>query len=353
MIDLSRAAVSASRRFRALAPGILLWLGLTALALIFEWLEARLFGRAWLEALVLAILCGAAVRTAWRPSPGLEPGIRFSAKPILEVAVVLLGASVSLDLIVRTGPWLVSGVGVLVLAAIAVSYAIGRAFALPHRLAVLIACGNSICGNSAIAAVAPVIGAEEQEVAASIAFTAVLGVAVVLVLPLVATAFHMGPRALGALAGLTVYAVPQVLPATAAAGAASVQTGVLVKLTRVLMLGPVLLAISLIGRGAATGAGVCAAPKIRFRPGELAPWFLIGFALMMLARSVGGIPQPWLAPMRSLATLLTIVSMAALGLGVDVRAIAQAGLRVTATVSLSLLTLGGLALMLIRLVGMA
>src|SRR3546814_8154148 len=102
----------------------------------------------------------------------------------------------------------------------------------------LIACGNAICGNSAIAAVAPVIDAESDDVAAAIGFTAVLGVVVVLAMPgLAALAGFEGAKA-GALAGLTVYAVPQVLAAAAPMGPAAVQMGTLVKLTRVLTLGP-------------------------------------------------------------------------------------------------------------------
>ena len=84
-------------------------------------------------------------------------------------------------------------------------------------MAVLVACGNSICGNSAIAAVAPVIGADGKDVAASIAFTAVLGVLVVLGLPLLVPLLRLSETQYGVLAGLTVYAVPQVLAATAPA----------------------------------------------------------------------------------------------------------------------------------------
>jgi uncharacterized membrane protein YadS len=108
---------------------------------------------------------------------------------------------------------------------------------------VLVACGNSICGNSAIAAVAPVIGADGEDVAASIAFTAVLGVVVVLLLPFLAPLLHLSGLQYGVLAGLTVYAVPQVLAATAPLGMVAVQMGTLVKLVRVLMLGPVVLVL--------------------------------------------------------------------------------------------------------------
>jgi uncharacterized integral membrane protein (TIGR00698 family) len=113
-------------------------------------------------------------------------------------------------------------------------------------MAILVACGNAICGNSAIAAVAPVIGAEAKDIAAAIAFTAVLGVLMVLGLPLFVPLAGMTDNQYGVLAGLTVYAVPQVLAATVPVSLLSTQVGTLVKLVRVLMLGPVVVVFSLI-----------------------------------------------------------------------------------------------------------
>jgi uncharacterized integral membrane protein (TIGR00698 family) len=126
----------------------------------------------------------------------------------------------------------------MVMTALPATYGLGRLFGLPRRMAARIACGNSICGNSAIAAVAPVIGADGEDVSAAIAFPAVLGVIVVLGLPLLAPFLHLSGTQYGALAGLTVYAVPQVLAATAPIGTIAIQMGTLVKLVRVLMLGP-------------------------------------------------------------------------------------------------------------------
>src|SRR5688572_2244492 len=174
-----------------LVPGLALSGAVTLVALGLERVEAGLFGHAWLEALVLAILVGALVRTLWSPSQRWTPGISFSAKTLLEIAVVLLGASVSVGAIVSAGPLLLVGIAAVVVIAIAASYGMGRLLGLPHRMAVLVACGNSICGNSAIAAVAPVIGADGKEVAASIAFTAVLGVLVVLGLPFLPALMHI------------------------------------------------------------------------------------------------------------------------------------------------------------------
>jgi uncharacterized integral membrane protein (TIGR00698 family) len=165
-------------------------------------------------------------------------GINFSAKTPLEFAVMVLGSSISAQTVMAIGPTLLGGIAVVVQVSIAASYGVSRLLGLPRRMATLVACGNSICGNSAIAAVAPVIGADGEDISASIAFTAVLGVIVVLCLPLVPGLLHINGCEYGVLAGLTVYAVPQVLAATVPLGAVAVQIGTLVKLVRVLMLAP-------------------------------------------------------------------------------------------------------------------
>ncbi len=337
---------------RTALPGIALCAAVTALAFATALGEARLFGESWIEALVLAILLGTVLRTMWTPSALWQPGIAFSAKILLEVAVVLLGATVSAATILSAGPALLLGIAAVVLVAVAAGFGIGRLLGLPPRMALLVACGNAICGNSAIAAVAPVIDADGEDVAAAIAFTAVLGVAVVLGLPLVGLGLQLSGVQYGALAGLTVYAVPQVIAAAAPLGTTAVQVGTLVKLVRVLMLGPVCLLLSLLAprlNRDAPGASRPAAPPVH----HLVPWFIQGFLAMIALRSFDLIPQAALVPMGHAATLLTVVSMAALGLGVDVRTVARAGGRVTAAVVLSLLTLGAISLGLIHAVGLA
>ena len=337
-------------RCRRLLPGIALCAAVTAVATALQGLETRLLGEPYLEALVLAILIGVAIRTAWTPGARWAPGIAFGAKVLLETAVVLLGASVSAATVLALGPVLILGIAAVVAVAIASSYGICRLLGLPRRMAILVACGNSICGNSAIAAVAPAIGADGDDVASSIAFTAVLGVVVVLALPLLVPLLRMSLTQYGVLAGLTVYAVPQVLAATLPIGALSNQVGTVVKLVRVLMLGPVVLALSLAARRLRDGAGD--RPR-RGRPalGELVPWFIVGFLSVLALRSFGLIPAAALPPVAGAAGLLTTVSMAALGLGVDVRVVARAGLRVAAAVTASLLVLGVVAFGLILAVG--
>jgi len=347
---MSTTTVSAfSGQLRTLLPGILLCVAVTLAAVALAWAEVQLFGRAWIDAIVIAILLGTVIRSFWTPPKSLQPGIGYAGKQMLEFAVVLLGASVSAVTVVAAGPVLMLGVILVVAGALTASYLIGRALGLPAKMATLIASGNAICGNSAIAAVAPVIGASQADVAASIAFTAVLGVITVIALPLVGDLLSMTMSQYGTLAGMTVYAVPQVLAATVPVGQQAVEMGTLVKLVRVLMLGPVcvVLAILVFRAGQKAGSGA----KLGF--GKMVPWFIIGFLGMLALRSLGLIPDILINPVSLLAGLLTTIAMAALGLGVDVRVVARAGGRVTAAVTASLIMLAVISVTLIRVLGVA
>jgi len=322
--------------FSRLAPGtaLVLLVALTAAGL--GTLEAQAFGRAVVEPLVLAILVGMIVRSARVEPAGIEPGVRFFAKQVLEVAVLLLGATMDVPRLFASGPFLAIGIAALVCVALATGYGIGRISGLSPKLSLLVASGNAICGNSAIAAVAPVIGAEREDVAASIALTAVFGVVVVLALPLVIPIFGLSQQQYGVLAGLTVYSVPQVLAAAFAVSTVSGQVATVVKLARVLMLGPVVTFFALRSRRASSAS-----------LSSLVPWFVVGFVVLAVARSGGFVPDAAADAAKIVASWLTIAAMAALGLSVDVREVRAVGPRIVAAVGLSLIALVCLALALI------
>ncbi len=341
-------------RIKRLLPGLALTTVISLVAQMGEKVELHLFGHPWIEGLVLAIVLGTAYRSIFGLPDKFDAGVTFSAKTILEVAIVLLGASISINALAGAGLYLVGGIVLVVCLSLTVSYTIGRLLGLPNRLAILVACGNSICGNSAIAATAPVIEANAEDVAASIAFTAVLGVVFVLVLPFLQVALGMSSTQYGIFAGLTVYAVPQVLAATAPAGLVATQIGTLVKLVRVLMLGPVICTLGLGARriarknnkanisqeGAIEGeetvkAGLGAGLPIS----KLLPWFIIGFLAMMALRSMNLLPDAAVIPMQHVSSILTIMAMAALGLSVDVRNVMNAGGKVIFAAKLSLICL--------------
>jgi uncharacterized integral membrane protein (TIGR00698 family) len=338
-------------------PGLALVAAVGAVSFAIGALEEYLLGQPVIEALVVAILLGMLVRSARTLPASLEPGIDFSAKQVLEFAIVLLGAAVDLPLLLRAGPALAIGIVLLVIVGLAAGYGIGRAFGLPHRLAVLVATGNAICGNSAIAAVAPVIGAEREHVASAIAFTAILGVAVVLGLPHLIGPLGFSDYQYGVLAGLTVYAVPQVLAAAFPVSTLAGQVGTLVKLVRVLMLGPVVLFFTLTHRAPtphADSATIGARTSRRaFTLARAVPWFIVGFLLLAALRSSGVLAESLGVRLKTLSGWLTILAMAALGLGVDLRALRKVGAPVVLTVVASLGVLLALSIALIRALAIA
>jgi uncharacterized integral membrane protein (TIGR00698 family) len=324
-----------------LFPGVAASVVVLGVALGASWLEEAVFRRAVIEPLVLAILFGMLVRAVQRAATTRDAGVRFVAKDGLEVAVCLLGATMDVPRLFASGPALAIGIVVVVALALSAGYALGRAIGLSPRLSTLVACGNAICGNSAIAAVAPVIGADREEVAASIALTAVLGVVAVLGLPLLMPLLGYTHYQYGVLAGLTVYAVPQVLAASFAVSALSGQIATVVKLARVLMLGPVVLFFSL-RRGAA------GEEQPQVRRGALVPWFVLGFIVLAALRSSGVLPAAAATGAKLVASWLTIAAMAALGLASDFRPVRRVGVRVMLAVAGSMAVLLTLAVSLIH-----
>jgi uncharacterized integral membrane protein (TIGR00698 family) len=316
---------------RRMVPGLALASSIALLAYAVQVMQRWFLDRIVVEALVVALLLG----MIWRNMVGIRgsdaPGIGLAGKQMLEVAIVLLGATIDFPALLAAGPVLFGITAGTVFIGLITSLLIGRGVGLNSRLAILIAVGNSICGNSAIAAVAPIVRAQPEEVASSIALTAVVGACLVLGLPVLVRLLDLGDYQYGVLAGLTVYAVPQVLAATFPVSALSVQVGTLVKLGRVLFLGPVVMLFALSRRRALqTGRG----GRV-----HLIPWFIGGFCVMGFLRSDGVLPMPLVEYLAKASQFLTILAMAALGLTVDARVVRRVGLSVATVVVLSLATL--------------
>jgi uncharacterized integral membrane protein (TIGR00698 family) len=337
------AAVPLPERLQMLLPGIVLAgaLGLSAAAL--QGLEEQLVGHAIIEGLVLAIILGTIWRNLRGLAPAVRPGVKFTSSTVLEVAIVMLGASVDIPALLKPGPALLVAIVAAVGASLVASTLIARKIGLNPKLAILVACGNSICGNSAIAAIAPIIQADAEDVASSIGLTAALGVLVVVTLPLLIPLLHFSFYQYGVLAGMTVYAVPQVLAATFPVSAVSGQVGTLVKLARVLMLGPVALFFSL--RRSVSQDG----PRLPLS--RMVPWFIMGFLALGTLRSLGLLPLAFVDPLREGSRWLTIAAMAALGLNVDIGAVRKVGLPVAGAVLASLVVLLTISVTLIRTLG--
>ena len=327
--------------------GIVLASSVAIAAVLIGSAETNFVGHEWLEPLVIALLIGVVLRNLLRSPARFSSGTSFAAKQVLEVGVALLGATVDVRQIVAAGPALIALVLAGVLLGIGVSYGAGRLLGLSGVLAFLVAVGNSICGNSAIAAVAPVIRADKKDVASAIGLTAVLGVCLVLALPLLIPVFLLDHYQYGVLAGMSVYAVPQVIAAAFPVSQLSGEVATLVKLTRVMLLGPVVLVTALV----MSRRGEPGQPKRGWN--TYAPWFVVVFLVLAALRSGGALTDALALPARDLSRGLTIVAMAGLGFGVDLGAVRLVGLRVGAAVIISLAFLVGLTLALVRLLGIA
>jgi uncharacterized membrane protein YadS len=262
-------------------------LALTAALGVVAWGGARAVGarypRAGIDAVVLAVLAGVIVRAFWHPAPWAVPGIGIAARQVLEVAIVLLGVATDARWMARAGLELAVAIAAATTLALGAGLAWGRVFGLPRSHALLVASGNAISGNSAIAVLASVTGApRREETASAVAYTALLSLALVLALPFVRAWLSLVDLSYGIVTGLTVYAVPQVLAAAYPVSVQAGQLGTMVKLARVLMLIPLVTGISLIRRRQARSAG--AALSLRGR----VPCYVLGFLVSMVAHSRHG-----------------------------------------------------------------
>ena len=335
-------------RARVLAPGLAVAATITLCAVLLGELQSAVLDDfVPLEPLVLALLIGLAVRALVPIPERAVPGVGFAAKQVLEFAIVLLGASLNLTDLGNAGPRILLAVLISVTVTLGTGILLGRAAGLGTRLAILIAVGNAICGNSAIAAVAPTIRAKKQEIASAIALTAVLGVGVVLLLPLLVPLLDLSDERYGVIGGLTVYAVPQVIAATLPVSAESGQVGSLVKLTRVLLLGPVVALFAWLYRDRDAASDSTS----RLAIGKYLPWFVLGFAIMATLRTLEVIPADVGRAAKEISSWLTAIAMAALGLSVDIRTVKATGPRVAAVVLALTLLLVLMALTLVSIMG--
>lgn len=306
---------------REVWPGVSLAIVIALVSVALAAFQEATIGHALLDALVLGLVLGLIVRATWQPPERLHKGIAYAGKQLLEFAIVVLGITLNLGALVDAGWKILISVLVLVSLTLMVGIALGKAMGLSPRLATLVAVGNAICGNSAIAAVAPAIRARKDEVAAAIALTAVLGVGVVLTLPLLVPLLDLSHERYGVVAGLSVYAVPQVLAATFSVSPAAGQIASLVKLTRVMMLGPVVAIFAWLYRNDDDSA----AEPAKVGLSKFLPWFVVGFFALAIVRTAGLVPEGWVQPATDISKALTAVAMAGLGLSVDVRAVRAMG----------------------------
>ncbi|MCC9145405.1 MULTISPECIES: putative sulfate exporter family transporter [unclassified Arthrobacter] len=296
-------------------------------------------------AVVLGLLAANLPGSAAMASGAWKPGLALAARKFLRAGIVLLGLKVSLVDIAGLG-WSALGlIVVLVLAAFAGTYAICRLFRLPGDEPVLIASGFSICGVSAIGAMAAVRRTRAEDTVVPIALVTLCGTLAIAALPLAGGLLELSPEVFGAWAGASVHDVGQVVATAQTAGGTALAAAVVVKLARVVLLAPLTAAAGLLARRTDTRKGGSREDRAGTgsRP-PLVPLFVLGFLALILVRTSGLLPEPVLEGAAVVQDLLFAGALFALGAGVRVRTLFASGARAAGAALTSWVLISGLGL---------
>ena len=296
-------------------PGI----GLSALLAVPAWLIGSRFPV--IGSPILGILFGMLV-ALWKRPAALNPGIAYTSKKLLQYAIILLGFGMNLYDVLRVGGQTLWLMVFTLTAAFLAAWGFGRLFRVERRANILIGVGTAICGGSAIAAAAPVIGAKDEEVAQSISTIFLFNVIAAFLFPVLGHLMGMGDNTFGLWAGTAINDTSSVVAAGYTFSRAAGDLAVVVKLTRTLMILPVTLVLAFVSlrQGKKEGGSSFAFRKIF-------PWFVLGFALASVLSTFLPIPQAvteWLA---KAGKFVIVTAMAAIGLNTNLVKLIRSGWR--------------------------
>ncbi len=337
-------------------PGILFALLIAVVATFIESiLPIHLIGSS-----VIALFIGVLINAFWTPD-FLKPGLKFTSKKILKFAIILLGASLSIGTILTVGKLSLLVMLFTLLTCFGGGYFVGKIFKLNWKLSNLISAGTGICGGSAIAAIAPVIDAEDSDIAYAMSATFLFDMAMILLFPIMGHLLGLSDMAYGLWAGTAVNDTSSVVAAGYAYSEGAGDFATMVKLTRTLSIIPTVLVFAFINirikqKESATLAGTLSAVKQKgvkyevsqtekiseFADGEslqkseravskvnflsLFPWFIVGFIALAIVNSFGVIPVEVSSFAKDLSKFLMVAALGAIGLGTSFKDMKKSGL---------------------------
>lgn len=270
---------------------------------------------------VLAIVLGVAIR-ALRPLPQYcRPGLAFSARTVLQGAIVVSGFGLSIATVVSTGLSTLPVTLGTVAVALILAPLLGRMLRLERMLQTLVGVGTAICGASAIAAVSSVLEPDEADIALSIATVFFYNVVAVLVFPPIGHALHLAQDAFGLWAGTAINDTSSVVAAGYAYGREAGDHATIVKLTRATLILPIVAAIALWQARAKRSAGAHVPWK------RIVPWFILWFLAAAVVNGTGVVPAAWHDGIAALAVFMISVALAAIGLQTELARLLRAGAR--------------------------
>jgi uncharacterized integral membrane protein (TIGR00698 family) len=359
----------------SIVSGLVVTLALTVVALYVSeapvWPFTLAGGRHPIEAVMLAMVFGMIFSNAWHLPKPCSAGVKFSVKKLLPLGIVLLGARLDFNSIIKVGAASVCLSVLETVVAFCMLLWLSRYLQLPRKLGLLLGVGTAICGGTAIVATAPVIDADEKDVVFGVATVTLLGLIWMFVLPVLGEAFGMSAKAFGVWAGLSIHQTPQVIAAGFAYGVdpeTAGSTATVVKLARVCLLAPVVFIVGwLHARGEAKIHGDKARTKVNYF--RLFPMFVFGFLAFALLRSLHLLPELHFAASNfiseknrivdlpalcdKLSKYCIVISMAGVGLETRFSAMKQTGLKPFMASLVAALVITALIFFLIRLLGIS
>ncbi|MBE5769618.1 MAG: putative sulfate exporter family transporter [Clostridiales bacterium] len=305
-------------------PGFILALAIAAVAKVVEGLlPVHLIG-----ASVIALFVGMFLHGVVKKNAMFAPGLKFTSKKVLKFAIVLLGASLSINTVLEVGRMSLCVMAFTLLTCFGGGYFIGKALGLNWKMSNLISAGTGICGGSAIAAIAPVIDADDTDIAFAMSATFLFDMAMILLFPIMGRALGLSDMAYGLWAGTAVNDTSSVVAAGYAFSEAAGDFATMVKLTRTLSIIPTVLIFAGVQvhllRKQAAGQQVAAGKKVNVL--SLFPWFIVGFVVLAIINSFGVIPAEVSSAAKSVSKFLMVAALAAIGLNTSYKEMRKAGI---------------------------
>ncbi len=276
---------------------------------------------------VFAILLGMIITLFIKDKTHVQTGISFTSKKILQYAVILLGFGMNLSTVLVTGQQSLPIIISTISAALIIAYVLYRALKMPSKISTLIGVGSCICGGSAIAATAPVIGAEDEEIAQSISVIFLFNILAALIFPTLGGMIGLSDYGFGLFAGTAVNDTSSVTAAAAAwdgmHGSNTLDTATVVKLTRTLAIIPITLVLAFVRtrKEKSTGGAAINMKKIF-------PFFILFFIAASLITTIAtsfGVPESAFSPFKTISKFFIVMAMAAIGLNTNIIKLVKSG----------------------------
>ena len=294
-----------------------------ALAVVARFIESLLPVHI-IGASVIALLLGMLINN-FRSTAGISDGLKFTSKKVLKFAIILLGASLSVGVILNVGKLSLMVMIFTLLTCFGGGYFIGRALGLNWKLSNLISAGTGICGGSAIAAIAPVIDAEDSDIAYAMSATFIFDMAMIILFPIMGRALGLSDMAYGLWAGTAVNDTSSVVAASYAFSEAAGDFATMVKLTRTLAIIPTVLVFTFVNMRLKAKTNAASGEGKKVNVWSLFPWFIVGFLALAAINSLGLIPAAVSAGAKSLSKFLMVSALAAIGLNTSFRDVKKSG----------------------------